>query len=110
MSVTDEPVNAISLIIYFSSSSRLAFMNHQLVPVGVAKLRHPANGRFRFLYVECHAALFELRVCSIEIFDLECDCCPIARRFPSRMRTNSDRSRAKIVLDPRTTHLCARRL
>jgi len=98
------------LVSWFPNYFLFSFVNHQLVSVWIAKLRHPANRRLHLFHVEVHAAVFELCVRSIEIFDLERDRGSIARRLPRRMTTDSNRDRAKIVLDPRAIHLCARRL
>ena len=47
-----------SCSVLHSDSSFLSLVHDQLVAVGIAKLRHPANRRFRFLHVERDAALF----------------------------------------------------
>src|SRR4051794_17194351 len=95
---------------WFPDSLFFSLVNHELVSVGIAKLRHPANWRLRFLDVEHDTALFELRIRGIDIFNLESDGGSIARRLPRRVTTDSDRNRAKIILDPRAIHLRARRL
>jgi hypothetical protein len=40
------------------ASSFLSLVNHEFVPVWIAKLSHPANRRLRFLDVEGDSALF----------------------------------------------------
>src|SRR5215211_4876030 len=91
------------------ASSFLSLVHDKFVPIRVAKLRHPAHGRFSFFHIERHAAFFELRYGSIDVADFKRDCCSLARRFPSWMTTDSDCYAAKIVLDPRAFHLRARR-
>src|SRR4030095_14100378 len=109
MSVTDEPVNAISLIICFSSLGRLSFMNQQLVAVRIAKLRHPAHRRFSLFDIEGDTASCKFVDGGIDIFYLKSDPSPNACRFPSRMTADTDCGWAKIVLDPCAIHLGSRR-
>src|SRR4029077_228442 len=82
-----------------------ALVNHELVPVGIAKLRHPANGSFGFWNVECHPAFREFLDRLIHISHFKRDRRPIARRLPRGMRTDTDGCRSEIVLDPCATHL-----
>src|SRR6266403_1743078 len=88
----------------FPDSFRLPFMDHKFVPVRVPKLCHPANRRLSFFDIEGDTALFELRDGSIDIVHFEGDCRSITRGFPSRMTTNSNCGRAKVILDPRALH------
>ena len=46
------------LVSWFPDSFLFSLVNHQLVSVRVAKLRHPANWRLGFFNVEHHATLF----------------------------------------------------
>ena len=48
-------------------------MNYELVSIGVAELRHPANWRLHFLNVEADSTFFQFPVSIIEIFHLERD-------------------------------------
>src|SRR5262249_3879590 len=97
-------------LIHFSwlpDSLLFSLMNHQLVSIGITKLRHPANRCLCLLDIEAHTPVFELCVRIIKVLHLERDGRSIARRLPRRVRTDPDRGRAKIVLDPRASHLCA---
>src|SRR6266496_3580125 len=73
ISVTDEPVNAIPLIICLSSSGRLSFVNDQLVPVWIAKLRHPTHRRFHLFHIEGDTASFKFVDRGIDIFYFKSD-------------------------------------
>src|SRR5437667_5882058 len=84
-----------------------SLVDHQLIAVGIAELRHPTNRRFSFLDVEGYSAFFKLRDGRIDVSDLEGDRCPVAGRLPSWMTTDSDRSRPEIILDPRAIRLYA---
>src|SRR4029077_5144496 len=55
------------LVSWLPDSLFFSLVNHQLVSVGVTKLRHPANGRLHLFHIERHAAFFELRYCSIDV-------------------------------------------
>ena len=46
------------LVSWFPDSFLFSLMNYELVSVGVAELRHPANWRLHFLNVEADATLF----------------------------------------------------
>src|SRR6266478_4351184 len=87
------------------ASSFLSLVNHQLIPVWISKLCHPANWRLSFFDVEGNTALFELRDCSIDVVNFEGDCRSVARRFPRGMTANSDGDWAQIILDPCAVHL-----
>ena len=53
-------------------------MHDQLVPVGIAKLRHPADRRLDFLHIESNTAFFQFRDRRVDIVHLKSDRGPIA--------------------------------
>src|SRR5947207_6159579 len=89
------------------ASSFFSPVNDQFVPVWIAKLRHPAHRRFSLFDIEADTAFFKFADRSIDIFDLESDCCAIARRFPGRMTPDTDGDGAKVILHPCAVHLRA---
>src|SRR5947208_12573372 len=86
-------------------SSFFSFVNDEFVPVRVSKLRHPANRRLGLFNIERDSTFFQLRDGRLDVIDFESDRCPITRRFPRRMTTNSDSDWAKIIFDPGAVHL-----
>ena len=79
------------LVSWIPDSFFLSFVHDEFVSVGIAKLRHPANRCLSLLDVERDTALFELRDRSVDVINLECDRCSIARRFPRRMTADANR-------------------
>src|SRR5439155_22970 len=65
---------------------------------------HSTSWRLSVLDVDRDAALCELGDGRIDVIDFESNGCPVTRRFPRWMTTNSDRCRTDIVLDPRSAH------
>src|SRR5437899_3944470 len=82
-------------------SSFFPFVHDEFVPIGIAELRHPTNRRLGLFNVERNPAFFKLRDGGIDVLDFESNRCPITRRFPSRLTTNSDRSKTELIVDPR---------
>src|SRR5215469_7671995 len=87
-----------------------SLVNDELVPVGIAELRHPADRCLALFSIEFHAAVFELGISVIKIFHLKRDGCSFARRSPCWMTTHADGDGSKVVLNPCSIHLCARRV
>src|SRR5437762_11270392 len=87
------------------ASSLFSLVNDKLVSVGIAKLCHPANRRVGLFNIERDSPFFQLRDGRVNVIDFETNRCPVTRRFPRGMTTNSDRGRAKIILDPCAVHL-----
>src|SRR5882757_198300 len=66
------------LAFVIGASSFFPFVNDQLVPVRIAKLRHPTNGCLSLFDVEGHTASFEFVDRGIDIFYLKSDCRTVA--------------------------------
>ncbi len=76
-------------------------MHDQLVPVRIAKLRHPADRRFHFVHVERDAAFLQLADRRVDVVNFESDCGSIPRRLPGRMTADSDGRRFRVRIRPR---------
>ena len=68
----------------------LPLMHDEFVSVRIAKLRHPANGRFDCFAFEGNAARFQFLNYIMDIGHLERHGCSITGRFPRRVTTNAD--------------------
>src|SRR6476619_7133522 len=85
-------------------------MHDELVPIRIAKLRHPANRRFRLLHVERHPAFLQFADRRINVVHFESDRCSVPRWLPRRMTADSNRGRAQFIFNPRPAHCRRRRL